>query len=62
MLAETIDEMLDELMASEGNPLSVPSTSPLELIDNDPLDQPVEPRVPNGRARVSAGIRRQRSS
>lgn len=48
VLARTIDELLDELNASEGNSLSIPSTSPLELIDNDPLDQPVEPQFRTG--------------
>lgn len=42
-LAEKIDEILDELMAEEGNPSSVPATTPLELVDNAPLEQPVEP-------------------
>lgn len=40
-LAEKIDDILDQLMAVEGNPFSVPSSTPLELVDNDPLDQPV---------------------
>lgn len=42
-LAETIDELLDELMAGEGNPFSIPAQTPVELIDNEPLDQPVQP-------------------
>src|SRR6195952_3463274 len=42
-LAEKIDELLDELMAEDGNPSSVPALTPIELIDNDPLDQPVQP-------------------
>jgi uncharacterized repeat protein (TIGR03847 family) len=42
LLSEKIDEILDELMVNEGNPYSVPSTIPVELVDNDPLDQPVE--------------------
>jgi uncharacterized repeat protein (TIGR03847 family) len=41
-LAERIDEVLDELMADEGNPFSVPALTPEGLVDNDPLDQPVE--------------------
>ena len=41
-LAERIDEVLDELMADEGNPFSVPSLTPEGLVDNDPLEQPVE--------------------
>lgn len=40
-LAERIDEVLDELMAEDGNPFSVPSITPEGLVDNDPLEQPV---------------------
>lgn len=43
LLAEKIDEILDELMAVEGNPHSVPVSTPVELVDNDPLD-PVHER------------------
>lgn len=31
-------EILDDLMALEGNPHSVPASTPVELVDNDPLD------------------------
>ncbi|MEO6504764.1 MAG: DUF3090 domain-containing protein [Terrimesophilobacter sp.] len=41
VLAEKIEEVLDELMAAEGNPFSVPAVTPMELVDNDPLEQPV---------------------
>lgn len=41
-LAERIEEILDELMAEDGNPFSVPALTPEGLVDNDPLDQPVE--------------------
>ncbi|MCY7288496.1 MAG: DUF3090 domain-containing protein [Cryobacterium sp.] len=41
LLAEMIDEMLDQLMNHEGNPFSIPTSTPVELVDNDPLDQPV---------------------
>src|SRR5699024_8549043 len=41
-LAESIDMLLDELMATEGNPFSVPARTPEGLIDNDGLDQPAE--------------------
>ncbi|MFB2581241.1 DUF3090 domain-containing protein [Herbiconiux sp. P15] len=42
LLAEKIDEILDELMVNEGNPFSVPSTTPVELVDNDPLELPLD--------------------
>lgn len=41
-LAERIEEVLDELMTQDGNPFSVPALTPPELVDNDPLDQPIE--------------------
>ena len=41
LLAEKIDEMLDQLMSTEGNPFSIPTITPVELVDNEPLDQPV---------------------
>lgn len=41
-LAEKIDEILDQLIATEGNRFSVPADVAAELVDNDPLDQPVE--------------------
>lgn len=41
-LAGMIDEILDQLMATEDNPVSVPANTPVELVDNDPLEQPVE--------------------
>jgi uncharacterized repeat protein (TIGR03847 family) len=47
-LAEKIEEILDELMSQEGNPASVPSSTPAELVDNDPLDQPIEEEFRTG--------------
>ena len=41
-LAERIEEVLDELMAEDGNPFSVPALTPEGLVDNDPLEQPIE--------------------
>lgn len=40
-LADRIDEVLDELMAEEGNPFSVPTVAPDGLADHEPLDEPV---------------------
>ena len=48
VLAETIEEILDELGDDEGNPFHVPTETPVELIDTDPLDQPVEPEFRTG--------------
>jgi uncharacterized repeat protein (TIGR03847 family) len=47
-LAEKVDEVLDQLMAAEGNPFSVPADTPIELVDNEPLDQPVEEQFRTG--------------
>ncbi|MBF4574197.1 DUF3090 domain-containing protein [Herbiconiux sp. VKM Ac-1786] len=38
VLAEKIDEILDELMVNDGNRFSVPSSIPVELVDNEPLE------------------------
>jgi uncharacterized repeat protein (TIGR03847 family) len=48
VLAEKIEEILDELMAAEGNPFSIPVGTPMELVDNDPLEQPVAPEFRTG--------------
>ncbi|WP_309071735.1 DUF3090 domain-containing protein [Arthrobacter sp.] len=37
-LAEKIDEILDQLITIEGNPFSVPTGTPIELVDNDQLE------------------------
>ncbi|WP_213816851.1 DUF3090 domain-containing protein [Glaciihabitans sp. dw_435] len=47
LLAEKIEEILDELMAQDGNPSSVPAATPVELVDNDPLE-PVEEQFRTG--------------
>lgn len=41
-LAEKIDEVLDELMAEDGNPYSIPPLADEALVDEDPLDTPVD--------------------
>jgi uncharacterized repeat protein (TIGR03847 family) len=38
MLADKIDEILDQLFTVEGNPFSVPTSTPIELVDNDQLE------------------------
>jgi uncharacterized repeat protein (TIGR03847 family) len=47
LLAEKIDEILDQLINYEGNPFSVPTTTPIELVDNDPLE-PVQEEFRTG--------------
>ena len=41
-LAERIDELLDEVMASELNDAMIPAVAPLGLEDGEPLEQPIE--------------------
>lgn len=38
LLAEKIDEILDQLITVDGNPFSVPESTPLELVDNGQLE------------------------
>ena len=38
LLAEKVDEILEQLMTVEGNPFSVPTSTPIELVDNDQLE------------------------
>ncbi|GEM00051.1 DUF3090 domain-containing protein [Cellulomonas terrae] len=53
VLAEKIAEILDALMADEQNRFSVPAATPAELVDNDPLDQPVEEQFRTGLLRLA---------
>jgi uncharacterized repeat protein (TIGR03847 family) len=48
LLAEKIDEILDQLRETEGNPFSVPSITPIELVDNDPLELPLSEEFRTG--------------
>jgi uncharacterized repeat protein (TIGR03847 family) len=41
-LAERIDELLDEVLASAPGDAVVPAIAPLDLDDTDPLEQPIE--------------------
>ncbi|EYR62974.1 hypothetical protein N866_03995 [Actinotalea ferrariae CF5-4] len=53
MLAERIDQLLDALSADPASGVSVPARAPVELIDDDPLDQPVEEQFRVGTMRLS---------
>jgi uncharacterized repeat protein (TIGR03847 family) len=41
-LAERVDELLDEVMQAAGGSALVPAVAPFDLVDNDPLEQPIE--------------------
>ncbi|GAA1338910.1 DUF3090 domain-containing protein [Arthrobacter roseus] len=47
LLAERIDEILDQLITLEGNPFSIPTSTPIELVDNDQLE-PVQEQFRTG--------------
>jgi uncharacterized repeat protein (TIGR03847 family) len=42
VLAERIDDLLDEVMGSEQTRGLIPAVAPLDLDDDDPLEQPIE--------------------
>jgi len=52
LLAEKIDELLEQLGSDASNGLSIPADTPVELIDDDPLDQPVEEQFRTGTMRL----------
>ncbi len=52
LLAEKIDELLEELSSDAGNGLTIPTGTPLELVDDGPLDQPVEEEFRTGTIRL----------
>ncbi|GGC13797.1 DUF3090 domain-containing protein [Cellulomonas carbonis] len=51
-LAEKVDELLGELVSDARTGISVPSETPAELVDDDPLDQPVEEQFRTGTMRL----------
>ena len=52
LLAEKMDELLEELGSDQGNGLTIPADTPVELLDDDPLDQPVEEQFRTGTMRL----------
>ncbi|MCZ2262333.1 DUF3090 family protein [Isoptericola sp. QY 916] len=52
VLAEMIDRLLDELTV-KNDQLSIPSEAPTELLDDEPLDQPVEEDFRTGTMRLA---------
>lgn len=41
-LADGVEELLDTLRRRDGNPFHVPDSTPAELVDDDPLDLPLD--------------------
>ena len=42
VLAERVDELLDEVVRVSGGTAAVPAVAPMDAEDNDPLDAPIE--------------------
>jgi uncharacterized repeat protein (TIGR03847 family) len=53
VLAERIDELLDEVMASTGNETLIPAVAPVTLDDAEPLDQPIDEQFRAGTMTLS---------
>ena len=53
VLAERIDELLDEVMASAGNETLIPAVAPLGLEDSAPLEQPIDEQFRAGTMTLS---------
>jgi uncharacterized repeat protein (TIGR03847 family) len=53
VLAERVDELLDEVMAAGDNQLLVPAVAPVGLEDSDPLEQPIDEQFRAGTMTLS---------
>ena len=53
VLAERIDELLDEVMASGGNDTLIPAVAPVGLEDSAPLEQPIDEQFRAGTMTLS---------
>jgi uncharacterized repeat protein (TIGR03847 family) len=53
VLAERIDELLDEVMASTGNETLIPAVAPVSLDDAEPLEQPIDEQFRAGTMTLS---------
>ena len=42
ILGERVAELLDELIVADGAAATIPAMTPVAMIDNEPLDQPIE--------------------
>ena len=60
VLAERVDELLDEIMASDDNTALIPAVAPFDLIDNEPLEQPIEEEFRAGTMTLSWDARARR--
>ena len=53
VLAERIDELLDEVMTSVGNDTVIPAVAPVGLEDSEPLEQPIDEQFRAGTMTLS---------
>jgi uncharacterized repeat protein (TIGR03847 family) len=53
VLAERIDELLDEVMAATGNDAMIPAVAPVGLDDVEPLEQPIDEQFRAGTMTLS---------
>ena len=53
VLAERVDELLDEVMASTGNDTLIPAVAPVGLDDSEPLEQPIDEQFRAGTMTLS---------
>src|SRR6478735_2055878 len=53
VLAERIDELLDEVMAALGNDALIPAVAPVGLDDSEPLEQPIDEQFRAGTMTLS---------
>jgi uncharacterized repeat protein (TIGR03847 family) len=53
VLAERIDELLDEVMAGSGDDILIPAVAPVGLEDSAPLEQPIEEQFRAGTMTLS---------
>src|SRR5690349_1511753 len=53
VLAERIDELLDEVMSSSGPEILIPAVAPIGLEDSEPLEQPIDEQFRAGTMTLS---------
>lgn len=59
-LSERVDELLDEVMRAADNTALIPAVAPLDLIDNNPLEQPIEEEFRAGTMTLSWDLANER--
>ncbi|MCW2846784.1 MAG: hypothetical protein JWR90_758 [Marmoricola sp.] len=60
ILGERVAELLDELISTDESETTVPAMTPVAMIDNDPLDQPIEEEFRAGTITLSWDVEDER--